>query len=173
MLPPLRLVVTLASSPVSRVLFPRSRAMIICLEPQLPEASSNLPGGGAGHSIASLFGLAPGGVYLAGQSPGRWCALTAPFHPCPALTATQCRYRPRLSGADGQSVAAPVPRPGECEAVYISVALALGSPPLGVTQHPALWSPDFPHAPPFGFWRARLSRLLALHKGRLIIAPSP
>ncbi len=27
---------------------------------------------------------------------------------------------------------------------YLSVALALGSPPLGVTQHPALWSSDFP-----------------------------
>ena len=25
-----------------------------------------------------------------------------------------------------------------------SVALAVGSPPLGVTQHPALWSSDFP-----------------------------
>jgi len=60
------------------------RAMIISLGPQLPEASSNLPGGGAGHPIASLFGLAPGGVYLAGQSPDRWCALTAPFHPCSA-----------------------------------------------------------------------------------------
>ncbi len=28
-----------------------------------------------------LFGLAPGGVYRADRSPGRWCALTAPFHP--------------------------------------------------------------------------------------------
>ncbi len=27
---------------------------------------------------------------------------------------------------------------------FISVALSLESPPLGVTQHPALWSPDFP-----------------------------
>ena len=27
---------------------------------------------------------------------------------------------------------------------YVSVALSLGSPPLGVTQHPALWSSDFP-----------------------------
>jgi len=30
-------------------------------------------------------------------------------------------------------------------AVLISVALSLGLPLLGVTQHPALWSPDFPH----------------------------
>ncbi len=31
-----------------------------------------------------------------------------------------------------------------------SVALALGSPPLGVTQHPALRSSDFPREPPRG-----------------------
>jgi hypothetical protein len=29
-----------------------------------------------------LLGLAPGGVYPAAASPRRWCALTAPFHPC-------------------------------------------------------------------------------------------
>lgn len=28
----------------------------------------------------------------------------------------------------------------------ISVALSLESPPLGITQHPALWSSDFPRA---------------------------
>ena len=33
---------------------------------------------------------------------------------------------------------------------YVSVALSLGSPPLGITQHPALWSSDFPQVPPFG-----------------------
>jgi hypothetical protein len=27
---------------------------------------------------------------------------------------------------------------------YVSVALSLGSPPLGITQHPALWSSDCP-----------------------------
>ena len=32
--------------------------------------------------IASLFGLAPGGVCRAGLLPGSRCALTAPFHPC-------------------------------------------------------------------------------------------
>jgi len=48
-----------------------------------------------------------------------------------------------------------------CWAVYISVALSLGLPPLGVTQHPALWSPDFPHAPLFSFWYARSPGLLA------------
>ena len=30
---------------------------------------------------------------------------------------------------------------------YVSVALSLRSPSLGVTQHPALWSPDFPRLP--------------------------
>ncbi len=30
---------------------------------------------------SSLLGLAPGGVCRADESPRRWCALTAPFHP--------------------------------------------------------------------------------------------
>jgi len=51
--------------------------------------------------------------------PGRWCALTAPFHPC-------------------------LCRPGAAIGGLFSVALSCGSPRLGVTQHPALWSPDVP-----------------------------
>ena len=66
-----------------------------------------------------LRDLAPGGVCRAGRSPGRWCALTAPLHPY-----LRARARRR----------------------YLSVALSSRSPPLGVTQHPALWSPDFPRA---------------------------
>ena len=55
--------------------------------------------------------------------PGRWCALTAPFHP-------------RLCG--------PEPAIGS----LFSVALSFGSPRLAVSQHPALWSPDLPrHGP--------------------------
>ena len=73
------------------------------------------PEGSAGRFIPSLFGLAPDGVYQADQSLGRWCALTAPFHP----------YR-RAGG-------------------LFSVALSLRSPSLDVIQHPALWSSDFPH----------------------------
>src|ERR1700750_846578 len=46
------------------------------------------------------------------------CALTAPFHPC------------RRSTAGG----------------LFSVALSRESPRLAVSQHPALWSPDFPLA---------------------------
>ncbi len=56
------------SRPISRVL---SRT-IIHLGPMSPPASSNLPGSCAGHTsqpklLASLFGLAPGGVYLAAE----------------------------------------------------------------------------------------------------------
>jgi len=69
------------SKPVSRVL---SR-VVIYLGHRLPGASSDQPGNGAGHSMVPLFGLAPGGVYLASRSPGCWCALTAPLHPYPAL----------------------------------------------------------------------------------------
>ena len=35
---------------------------------------------------------------------------------------------------------------GEAIGGLFSVALSVGSPRLGVTQHPALWSPDFPQA---------------------------
>jgi len=41
-----------------------------------------IPEGSASYLIALLFGLAPGGVCLAGRSPGRRWALTPPFHPC-------------------------------------------------------------------------------------------
>ncbi len=55
--------------------------------------------------------------------PGRWCALTAPFHP-------YCRLARRRCGSG-----------------LFSVALSRGSPRVGVTDHPALWSPDFPRPP--------------------------
>jgi len=39
----------------------------------LPASSSDTPRGGAGNPLnASLFGLAPGGVYIAVMSPPRW-----------------------------------------------------------------------------------------------------
>src|ERR687887_2603178 len=63
-----------------------------------------------------LRGLAPGEVYPAGRSPDRWWALTPPLHP----------YRVARRS--------------------VSVALSVGLPRLGVTQHPALWSSDFPRA---------------------------
>ena len=55
--------------------------------------------------------------------PGRWCALTAPFHPY-------------LCGA--------APETGPAIGGLFSVALSCGSPRLGVTQHRARWSPDVP-----------------------------
>src|SRR5919202_3389805 len=73
---------------------------------------------------ALLFGLAPDGVCLADRSPGRRWALTPPFHPY--------RLASRLAGG------------------VISVALSFGSPRLGVTQRPALRSPDFPPRLPLG-----------------------
>jgi len=51
--------------------------------------------------------------------PGRWCALTAPFHPC------LCTASRAIGG-------------------LFSVALSCGSPRLAVSQHLALWSPDLP-----------------------------
>jgi len=59
------------------------------------------------------------GFTSADQSPGRWWALTSPFHPY----------------LGGKQV--PTWR-------YVSVARSLGLPPLVVSQHPALWSSDFP-----------------------------
>src|SRR5436190_19851039 len=54
----------------------------ICLRRRLPGASSDrYPRTGRAAVDVLLFGLAPGGVYLAGRSPGRRWALTPPFHP--------------------------------------------------------------------------------------------
>src|SRR2546428_3138320 len=95
----------------------------ICLRRRLPDASSDrYPRARRATVNALLFGLAPGGVCLVGRSPGRRWALTPPFHPYP--TASLRRQTP----------------PGG----VISVALSFGSPRLGVTQRPALRSPDFP-----------------------------
>ncbi len=62
---------------ISRIL---SRA-IISLERRSPGVSSGQPGRSAGRFMPPLFGLAAGGVCLAGRLPGRRCALAAPFHP--------------------------------------------------------------------------------------------
>src|SRR5688572_15105571 len=85
------------SRPVSRVL----SWTVIPLGASSPIRSSNLPGDTAGRGIASLFGLAPGGVCRAGPLPDSRCALTAPFHPCliseePSAVSFCCTFR-RLS----------------------------------------------------------------------------
>src|SRR5688500_5410148 len=70
-----------------------------------------------GRPIALLFGLAPGGVCLA-DAVTRAAGELLPHR----FTLTASRRR------------------------YVSVALSVGSPPLAVSQHPALRSPDFPPA---------------------------
>ena len=92
------------------------------------------PGSSAGRLILPLFGLSPGGVYLAGQSPDRWWSLTPPLHP---YLPTVYRRAPEVPNLRLRW-AVPLGRR------FVSVALSLGLPPLGVTQHPALRSSDFP-----------------------------
>ena len=141
---------------VSRVLFPRCckrrglpacrhspqaatavaprtmRAAIIYLGGTSPYRSSDLPECVTGRHSALLSGLAPGGVYLAAASPRRWCALTAPLHPClcggGSSRNSDCHVHVRTRRE----------LPTQPSAVYMSVALSLGLLPLGVTQHPAL-----------------------------------
>src|SRR3981189_1718440 len=56
--------------------------LTICLGCRFPGTSSDrYPRARRAAVNALLFGLAPGGVYLAGRSPGRRWALTPPFHP--------------------------------------------------------------------------------------------
>jgi hypothetical protein len=102
---------------VSRVLCTPEGPAIISLGRRLPGASCDHDPGTRDEQPlhrdggdVPLFGLAPGGVCLAGRSPGRRWALTPPFHP----------YRSLRGGG------------------VLSVALSFGSPRLGVTQHPAL-----------------------------------
>ena len=101
---------------VSRVL----SGAIIHLDAVSPRRSSDLPGDSADHAIVPLFGLAPGGVYLAVECCHRRGALL----PHPFTLTGDAGWR-RLGG-------------------LLSAALAVGSRPPGVTWRPVLWSPDFP-----------------------------
>src|SRR5439155_10625944 len=109
------------SRPVSRVLSRRVVAFPavadIPLGPTLPPASSGLPGSAAGNRIAPLCALAPGGA---------------------------CRVARVATGAvRSYRTVSPLPAfPGG----LFAVALSRESPRLAVSQHPALWSPDFPPA---------------------------
>jgi hypothetical protein len=88
---------------------------------QLLAHSSNLPGSSASHAIASLFGLAPDGVY----------------HAVRVATSAVRSYR----------TISPLPDPGlSAQAIggLLSVALSIASRRPAVNRHPALWSPDFP-----------------------------
>jgi hypothetical protein len=78
------------SRPVSRLLCPRNRGWRPsiwdrrCRRPHAVHqgASTGPASSGRERPVRPLLDLAPGGVCQAGRSPGRWCALTAPFHPC-------------------------------------------------------------------------------------------
>ena len=116
------------SRPVSRVL----SWTVIPLGAASPRRSSNLPGGTAGRGIASLFGLAPGGVCRAGPLPDSRCALTAPFHPCliseePSAVSFCCTFR-RL--APPRRYLAPCPvEPGLSSAFSRNDATVRPTPP--------------------------------------------
>ena len=106
------------------------RMAIISLRRRLPAASSSQPGGGRAsnpwvvertRSPLLLSGLAPDGVYLSRPVTRSLVSSYLAISPLP----------------DGS--VAPDGR-------YVSVALSLGSPPLAVNQHPALWSSDFPRS---------------------------
>ncbi len=99
------------SRPISRVL----SWAIIHLGCTSPCTSSNLPRNSAGRTIVSLFGLAPGGVYLATLIANSAVRSYRTISPLPAATGG-----------------------------IFSVALAIGSRRPDVIWHPALWSPDFP-----------------------------
>ena len=106
-----------------------------------------------GRPIALLFGLAPGGVCLA-DAVTRAAGELLPHR----FTLTALRRR------------------------YVSVALSVGSPPLAVSQHPALRSPDFPPAalPRPATVRSSLAPTqytrrtgcVALREGRAVLRPS-
>ena len=91
----------LVSRPVSRIL--SCAAIYLCAPPGSRRAGSSI-----------LLGLAPDGVWPAAASPRRWCALTAPFHPC--------LYAPHLVGARHRR--------------SVSVPLSRGFPRVGVTDRP-------------------------------------
>ena len=96
--------------------------MTIHLGAMLPTRSSDLPGNSGGPpSSVPLFGLAPGGVYLA-----------------PIVTDETGELLPHPFTLTQPDI--PDIQPGG----FLSVALACLLPGLGVTQHPVLRSPDFP-----------------------------
>ena len=101
----------------------------------MPAASSDLPESRPGKPVAFCLVLLRMGFTCAPaccQTGGSH--LTLPFPPLPHG----------------------IPFPGN-RGRYISVALALESPPPDVIRHPALRSPDFPHPPPSA-WRDGTAR---------------
>jgi len=98
---------------------PRGSVAAIHLGRRLPAGSSGLPGSDRAGSPLPAWPCSGWGLPSRPGRPGRWCALTAPFHPY------LCAVARAIGG-------------------LLSVALSCESPRLGVTQHRALWSPDVP-----------------------------
>ena len=94
---------------------------------------------------ASLFGLAPGGVYRASNvTIGTGALLPHRFTLTKAL---------RAAVPHAALLHVMACRGARWPGGLFSVALSLGSPPLDVIQHPALWSPDFP---PLAVWQGAI-----------------
>ena len=110
----------------SAVYKPGSVYTAIYLDLLLPAGSSEILRARRAISNALSF-LAPDGVYSHSKLPKNGVSSYLAFPPL--LAASFISKRERRNGKR-----------------YISVALSLGSPPPGVTRHPALWSPDFPHS---------------------------
>jgi Phage integrase, N-terminal SAM-like domain len=115
------------SRPVGRVLCPRLRgAAVIHLGLPLPTASCGLPASigravlyrSRREPLVPLLTLLRVGFTEPPQSPAALVVSYTAFSPLP----------PRWRGGG-----------------LFSVALSRGSPRVGVTDHPALWSPDLPH----------------------------
>jgi hypothetical protein len=98
-------------------------AVAIPLGRRLPDGSSGQPGSDQAGSPLPARPCSGWGLPSRSGHPERWCALTAPFHPY------LCDTTPKRGLAIGG---------------LLSVALSCESPRLGVTQHPALRSPDVP-----------------------------
>ena len=111
------------SRTVSRILYPpvARRMATIHLRTPLPVPSCGLPGSSGGPpSNASCLALLRVGFTEPRRSPATLVVSYTTVSPLPAPTP-----RGRTGG-------------------LFSVALSRGSPRVGVTHHPALWSPDFP-----------------------------
>ena len=106
--------------------------IVIHLRHLLPRILSTLPEDNASSANASLFELAPSGVY-----------------PAKLITKFAVRSYRTIS---------PLPRK---LGGFLSVALAVGSRPPGVTWHSALWSPDFPRILTINCQYTRLSSRLS------------
>ena len=135
------------SRPVGGVLFPRSVAgsRVVAIHLSGPPGDA-LRGERAGTHVPGSA-LLPMGVASRPGRPGRWCALTAPFHPC------LCGVTPAIGG-------------------LLSVARSARSPPPGSRQHRALWSPDLPRRTHEGCAAATQPAHRHHHCGRSRVRPA-